>query len=52
MLIGCVSYPSTLISMDLFSHAFQHKRYISIARTENIIMYALGPFSRIPVVHL
>ena len=23
----------------------QHKRYISIARTGNFIMYALGPFS-------
>ena len=26
------------------SHTFQHRRYISIARTGNVIMYALGLF--------
>ena len=30
----------------LISRTFQLKRYISIARTGNFIMYALGPFSR------
>ena len=30
----------------LISHTFQCKRYISIARTGNFIMYALGPFSQ------
>ena len=32
----------------LISHTFQRRSYISIARTENFIMYAraLGPFSR------
>ena len=30
----------------LISHTFQRKRYISIARTGNFIMYGLGPFSR------
>ena len=30
----------------LISHAFQRKCYISIARTGNCMMYALGPFSR------
>ena len=28
------------------SHTFQRKPYISIARTGNLITYALGPFSR------
>ena len=27
----------------LISHTFQRKRYTSIVRTENVIMYALGP---------
>ena len=30
----------------LISHIFQHKRYISIARIGNFIMYVLAPFSR------
>ena len=30
----------------LNSHTFRRKRNISIARTGNVIMYVLGPFSR------
>ena len=30
----------------VISHTSQRKRYISIVRTGNFIMYALGPFSR------
>ena len=30
----------------LISHTFQRKHYISIACTGNVMMYALGPFSR------
>ena len=30
----------------LISHTFRRKRFISIARTGNVIMYVLGPFSR------
>ena len=29
-----------------YSHTFQRRRYISIARTGIFVMYALGPFSR------
>ena len=28
------------------SHTFRRRRYISIARTGNLILYPLGPFSR------
>ena len=35
-----------VVRSELISHTFQRKRYISIARTGNSIMYALGPFSR------
>ena len=36
------------------SHTFQHRRYISIARTGNVIMYALGLFfaKTIPYLHV
>ena len=30
----------------LISHTFELKRYISIARIGNIIIYTLGPFSQ------
>ena len=36
----------------LISHIFQHKRYISIARIGNFIMYVLGPFSRKESVYI
>ena len=36
----------------LIRHTFHRKRNISIVRTGNFIMYALGPFSMIPYVHV